>query len=69
MSWQPEVDELKRQAAMAREMGGADKVEKQHAMHKLTCRERIDRLFDKGTFVETGVLATHMGALAHYRER
>src|SRR5579872_2546212 len=56
------VRELEWRKAEAREMGGSDKVSKQHAQNKLTCRERIDRLFDPGTFVETGILATHMGA-------
>jgi methylmalonyl-CoA decarboxylase subunit alpha len=36
-------------------------VAKQHAAGKLTVRERIDRLFDAGTFTEIGVHATHAG--------
>ena len=38
-------------------MGGAEKIAKQHDRGKLTVRERIDLLFDKGTFVELGLLA------------
>src|SRR5215469_15709776 len=38
-------------------MGGDDKVAKQHERGKLTVRERIDLLFDAGTFVELGLLA------------
>jgi acetyl-CoA carboxylase carboxyltransferase component len=38
-------------------MGGAEKVEKQHQRGKLTVRERIDLLFDPGSFVEFGLLA------------
>jgi acetyl-CoA carboxylase carboxyltransferase component len=38
-------------------MGGAEKVAKQHERGKLTVRERIDLLFDPGTFVELGLLA------------
>ncbi|KFD41664.1 methylmalonyl-CoA carboxyltransferase [Peptococcaceae bacterium SCADC1_2_3] len=34
-------------------------VEKQHEAGKLTAGERIDMLFDKGTFVETGMFAQH----------
>jgi len=37
------------------EMGGMDKIAKQHAKGKLTARERLDLLFDKGTFVEIGM--------------
>jgi acetyl-CoA carboxylase carboxyltransferase component len=38
-------------------MGGADRVQKQHAQGKLTVRERVDQLFDPGTFSELGLLA------------
>jgi acetyl-CoA carboxylase carboxyltransferase component len=57
MSWQPELDELRMRERMAREMGGADKVERQHAGGRLTVRERIDRLIDKGSFHEIGAIA------------
>ncbi len=39
--------------------GGADRLEKQHAAGKLTARERIDLLFDPGTFEEVDKLVTH----------
>ena len=38
-------------------MGGEEKVARQHERGKLTVRERIDLLFDAGTFVELGLLA------------
>ena len=38
-------------------MGGAERVARQHATGRLTVRERIERLFDPGTFHETGALA------------
>jgi propionyl-CoA carboxylase beta chain len=41
------------------EGGGADKVKKQHESGKLTARERIDRLLDKGTFVEADRFKVH----------
>jgi len=41
-------------------MGGEERVAKQHARGKLTVRERIDLLFDPGTFVEFGLLAHQM---------
>ena len=50
MSWQPEMDELRRRQAMTKEMGGADKVKRQHDGGRLTVRERIDRLVDKDSF-------------------
>jgi acetyl-CoA carboxylase carboxyltransferase component len=39
------------------QMGGTDLVERQHSLGKLTVRERLDLLFDPGTFVETGLYA------------
>ncbi len=56
MSWQPEVDELKRRAELAKAMGGPENVARQHAGGKLTVRERIERLLDPGSFHETGAL-------------
>ncbi|TMK53032.1 MAG: acyl-CoA carboxylase subunit beta, partial [Actinobacteria bacterium] len=35
---------------------GADKVARQHSLGKLTVRERVERLFDAGTFTETALL-------------
>jgi len=38
-------------------MGGDELVVKQHGLGKLTVRERLDLLFDAGSFVETGLYA------------
>ncbi|MFT3926809.1 MAG: carboxyl transferase domain-containing protein [Myxococcales bacterium] len=57
MSWQKEVDELRRRQAIAREMGGPEKVARQRAQGKLTVRERILCLCDGGSFRELGSLA------------
>jgi len=62
LDWEPEVGELQRRMELARAMGGADNVERQHKAGRLTVRERIERLLDPGSFHETGALA---GA-AHY---
>src|SRR3954453_8344419 len=56
-SWEPEVAELRPRGEVARRMGGPERVERQRATGRLTIRERIDRLFDPGTFHETGALA------------
>lgn len=55
--WRPEMDELRRREAMARELGGAERVERQRASGRLTVRERIDLLLDESSFHETGALA------------
>jgi acetyl-CoA carboxylase carboxyltransferase component len=57
MSWQKELDELARRRELARRMGGDERVERQHTSGRLTVRERIERLFDAGSFRETGSIA------------
>jgi acetyl-CoA carboxylase carboxyltransferase component len=57
MTWEPELDELRRREELAKRMGGEERVARQHASGRMTVRERIDRLFDEGSFRETGVLA------------
>jgi acetyl-CoA carboxylase carboxyltransferase component len=57
VSWKPEVEEIERRRARAREQGGADAVARRHARGRLTVRERIDALVDAGSFSEHGALA------------
>ncbi|HJQ56761.1 MAG TPA: carboxyl transferase domain-containing protein [Vineibacter sp.] len=57
MTWQPELDELKRRQALVARMGGTSKVKRQHDGGRLTVRERIDRLLDPGSFREFGSIA------------
>jgi acetyl-CoA carboxylase carboxyltransferase component len=59
MSWKREVDEIERRRELARAMGGAEAVEKQHARGRLTVRERIDALADPESFREQGPMAGH----------
>lgn len=44
-------------------MGGDAQIEKQHRQGKLTARERIDLLFDEGTFNEVQLFVKHRTAL------
>lgn len=57
MSWQPELDELKRREEFAEKLGGADRVQRQKDGGRYTIRERIDLLADKGSFHEVGKIA------------
>jgi acetyl-CoA carboxylase carboxyltransferase component len=57
MTWQPELDELRRRQELAERMGGPDKIRRQHDAGRLTVRERIAGLLDEGTFREIGALA------------
>jgi len=57
VSWQAEIDEIRRREELARLMGGSANIERTHAAGRLTVRERIDRLLDPGSFHEAGALA------------
>ena len=54
MSWENEVRELERRRHLARQQGGKEGIAKQHAKGRLTIRERIDAVLDKGSFHEHG---------------
>jgi len=51
-----ELQELREKAKLG---GGEARIEKQHDKGKLTARERIDLLVDKGTFEEIDAFVTH----------
>ena len=55
--WHEEIAEIRRRQALAAEMGGTDRVERQRSRGKLTVRERIEALLDHGSFREWGSLA------------
>jgi acetyl-CoA carboxylase carboxyltransferase component len=57
VSWEPELEELRRREELARLMGGEERVARQHRSGRLTVRERIERLVDAGSFHERGALA------------
>ncbi|MBI4197291.1 MAG: acyl-CoA carboxylase subunit beta [Deltaproteobacteria bacterium] len=54
-----QLESLAEKKEKIRQMGGPDEVQRQHQAGKLTARERIDLLFDKGTFIEIGILGHH----------
>ena len=59
----PTIEELiaqleeKRRTVLA--AGGPDRMQKQHEAGKLTARERLEKLFDAGTFVELDMFVEH----------
>ena len=63
------VEELHKKRQKAKEMGGAEKVAKQHQDGKLSVRERLDLLFEQDTFIELGILATHSSILPEMKDK
>ena len=56
MSWEKEVDELRKRQKLAEGMGGAVKLKRQKDAGRLDVRARISALVDKGSFREIGKL-------------
>jgi acetyl-CoA carboxylase carboxyltransferase component len=59
MSSGSKIDHLRRLRREALQGGGPDRVNAQHAQGRLTARERLELLLDKGSFRETDMLVTH----------
>ncbi len=56
--WDEKLQELDSRRAKAQGGGGRARIDKQHERGKLTARERLNILFDEGTFVEINTLMT-----------
>ncbi|MEX0719443.1 MAG: acyl-CoA carboxylase subunit beta [Balneolaceae bacterium] len=59
MGSNPKVERLLKLREEALKGGGAERIEKQHDKGKLTARERLDLLLDKGSFEEIDKFVTH----------
>jgi len=53
------LEDLRAQKAAIALGGGQKRIDAQHEQGKLTARERLDLLFDKGSFVEIDVFVSH----------
>src|SRR5258706_15172928 len=60
-SMRERIKELEERRARIKQLGGEEKVRKQHERGKLSARERMDKLFDKGKWFEIGIHGTQMG--------
>jgi acetyl-CoA carboxylase carboxyltransferase component len=54
--WDEELAERARRQELAHQMGGEERIARQHDAGRLTVRERIDHLLDAGSFREIGAL-------------
>jgi propionyl-CoA carboxylase beta chain len=59
MNLQEKIKELRRRNSQAEAGGGEDRRKRQHSEGKLAVRERLDLLFDEGTFEELDRLVEH----------
>jgi len=54
MSWEKAVEDIEYIRGLGREMGGPERVERQHSGGRYTVRERIEKMVDAGSFIESG---------------
>lgn len=59
MATNPKIELLRKLKAQAQLGGGQDRIDAQHAKGKMTARERINALLDKGSFREIDMFVTH----------
>ena len=54
MSWEHAIEDMSYIRGLVREMGGPERIKRQHDGGRYTVRERIDKMVDPGSFVEAG---------------
>jgi propionyl-CoA carboxylase beta subunit len=59
LTLEEKLEELRKRRALAEAGGGEERRAKQHAEGKLSARERLELLFDEGTFEEVGEFVEH----------
>ena len=59
MSHQEKIEDLRNRKAKGRVGGGQERIDAQHKRGRLTARERMDLLLDKGSFREIDAFAVH----------
>ncbi len=56
---QEKIEQMNAKKEHIRQAGGQKRIDKQHAKGKYTARERLEKLFDEGTFVELDMFMKH----------
>ena len=54
MPWQNALDDIEYIRGLGKEMGGQERIKRQHQGGRYTIRERLDRMLDPGSFMEYG---------------
>jgi len=59
MSLDPKIQQLRAMKEEGKRGGGEERLEAQHSRGRLSARERLDLLLDKGSFHEVDSFVTH----------
>jgi len=54
MSWEKAIDDIEYIKGIAAEMGGQERIDRQHKAGLYTIRERLEKVLDPGSFIEYG---------------
>jgi methylmalonyl-CoA carboxyltransferase 12S subunit len=68
-SMDDKIAELEARRAKLELGGGQERIDRQHKSGKLSARERVDRLADKGSFEEIGMFSRHRATLFGMAEK
>jgi acetyl-CoA carboxylase carboxyltransferase component len=60
MTWEAELEEIRRRRELAKKMGGEERVARHVSEGRTPVRQRIDQLLDEGSFREIGSLASRV---------
>ena len=52
--WDKAIEDIKYVRGLAKELGGPERVKRQHDGGRYTVRERIEKMVDPGSFLEAG---------------
>ena len=56
MPWEKAIEDIDYAKSLAAEMGGPERIARQHSGGRYTIRERVDMIVDPGSFIEAGPL-------------
>jgi propionyl-CoA carboxylase beta chain len=59
MTENPKIQRLRQLKSESRQGGGVERIETQHKRGRMTARERIDLLLDRGSFREIDAFVVH----------
>ena len=54
MPWESALEDIDYIRGLGKEMGGAERIARQHQGGRFTIRERLDKMLDPGSFMEYG---------------
>ena len=61
MPWEHAIDDMEYIRSLGQELGGPERIKRQHSGGRYTIRERIEKMIDPGSFLEAGPMVGAVG--------